>query len=73
MKVYISKYGEYHLSVARGLDRVGLAACKNGENLYLALVALTDAMKIRCELLGPDHVDYVDFLNSIAGVRLNVR
>jgi hypothetical protein len=36
-------------------------------------VALKDALKIRCELLGPDHVDAVDTLNNIAGVRLNLK
>lgn len=36
------------------------------------MAALTDALKIRCELLGSTHVDAVDTLNNIAGVRLNM-
>jgi hypothetical protein len=71
--VYQAIHGDYHLSVARALDKLGLAACKTHDNLDLALVALTDALKIRCELLGSDHVDSVDTLNNIAGVRLNMK
>jgi hypothetical protein len=57
--------------VARALDKVGLAACKTNQNLNLALGALKGALKIRCEILGPSHVDSIDTLNNIAGVRFN--
>jgi hypothetical protein len=66
-------YGDHHLSVARALDKLGLAACKTHDNLDLAIVALSDALKIRCEMLGANHVDSIDTLNNIAGVRLNMK
>lgn len=73
MKIYQSIYGDYNLATARALDKLGLAACKTKENLDLALVALTDALEIRYTVLGQDHVDSIDTLNNIAGVRLNMK
>ena len=73
LKIYQTLYGDFHLSVARALDKVGLAASMSHENLDLALTALSDAYRIRCALLGPNHIDSIDSLNNIAGVRLNRR
>jgi len=73
LKIYQYLYGDRHLSVARALDKLGLAACKTHDNLDLAIVALSDALKIRCEMLGANHVDSIDTLNNIAGVRLNMQ
>lgn len=73
LKIYQHLYGDCHVSVARALDKVGLAASLTHKNLDLSLVALKDALKVRRELLGPDHIDSIDSLNNVAGVRLNLR
>ncbi len=71
LKVFQAIYGDMHLSVARALDKVGLAASMTHSSLDLALATLLDGWKIRYTLLGPDHIDSVDSLNHIAGVYLN--
>jgi tetratricopeptide (TPR) repeat protein len=71
LKVFQEKYGNLHLSVARALDKVGLATSMTHTNLDSALSSLTEALKIRCEMLGHDHIDSVDSLNNVAGVHLN--
>ena len=71
LKIFTAVYGEYHVSVARALDKLGMATTRTRENLDLALEALEDALTIRCKLLGMDHVDSIDTLNNIAGVRLH--
>ena len=61
------------MSVARSLSKLGLAAYKANKNLDLAIIALSDALKIREETLGPNHVDSIDTLDNIAAVRLSMR
>lgn len=71
VKIFREKYGDMHLSVARALDKVGLATSMSGTNLDSALETLMGALKIRCELLGNEHVDSVDSFNNLAGAHLN--
>ena len=71
LKIFRAKYGNFHLSVARALDKLGLAISMTGANLDSALNKLKVALKIRCELLGPGHVDSVDSLNNLASVHMN--
>lgn len=71
LKIYQEKYPHLELAVARALDKVGLAASMTHQNLDLALAALSEALKVRCRVLGPSHVDSIDALNNVAGVRLN--
>ena len=73
LKIVTATHGDRHLSVAFALDKLGMAACKTNANLKLALAALEDAFLIRRELLGLEHLDTVDSLNNIAGVRLNLK
>jgi tetratricopeptide (TPR) repeat protein len=73
------------LSVARALDKVGLAASflstsaetdqstHENENLEWARVALQEALQIRVDQLGPHHIDSVETLNNLAGVYLHKR
>lgn len=71
LKIYQMQGGNLNLAVARALDKVGLAASMTHQHLDLALTALSEALTMRCEVLGPEHVDSIDSLNNVAGVRLN--
>jgi hypothetical protein len=73
LKIVMSTHGDKHLSVALALDKLGMAACKTNANLGLALAALEDAFQIRRQLLGLEHLDTVNSLHNIAGVRLNLK
>jgi tetratricopeptide (TPR) repeat protein len=66
------RHGEHSLIVAKGLDKIGLAAslCSTKDNLDWAYLALKEALQIRMTYLGPHHCDCVDTLNNIAGVFL---
>jgi len=67
--------GDSDLTVARCLDKVGLAACRvhvEG-NFNVAMVALDEAFSIRYEKLGSLHVDTVDSLNNLAGLYVRTR
>ena len=55
------------------LSKLAEATCKTNKNLDLAIVALSDALSIRSEILGPTHVDTIETVNKIAGVRLAMR
>lgn len=70
LKIFQGIYGDKHLAVARALDKIGLVASMSHSSLDVALNLLTDSWKIRCALLGSDHIDSVDSLNHIAGVCL---
>lgn len=71
LKVFRKVHGDKHLTIARALDKAGLSESMRQENYDFALRALMEAWAIRCEVLGPDHIDSVDSLNNIAGVYLN--
>ncbi|GFH60784.1 hypothetical protein CTEN210_17260 [Chaetoceros tenuissimus] len=70
--IWSAIHGEGSLQVAKGLDKVGLAAslCAGKENLEWALLALKESLNIRIKNLGPHHCDTVDTMNNIAGVLL---
>ena len=72
-QIFQRLYGDKHLAVAKALDRIGLASCRQSrsdETLDAAAVALNRAFSIRFEVLGARHVDTVDTLNNLAGVHL---
>jgi len=75
VRIFRKLYGDSHLSVAKALDKVGLAAgrSRSAGNLKLAMAALSEGFDIRYESLGPMHVDTVDSLNNMAGVHLHMR
>jgi len=80
VRIRRSIFGDRHLSVALTLNAVGKTAAyaaKDNKNnadsskagaLDWALLALYEALEIRCEELGPWHLDTADTLNNIAGV-----
>ena len=74
-RVFRRVNGHLDLSVAKALDKMGLAACRLNQsksNLENAFAYLHQALLIRHDVLGPMHVDTIDTLNNLAGVHLHL-
>mmetsp|Transcript_30190 Transcript_30190/g.36891 ORF Transcript_30190/g.36891 Transcript_30190/m.36891 type:complete len:221 (+) Transcript_30190:56-718(+) len=67
VRIRRSILGNHHVSVARALDGVGLAAAKLHETDW-AILALHESLVIRHASLGPWNVDVAETLNNIAGI-----